>query len=372
MSRNELFEPGRYLAIPTVLLRSTTLSASAKLVWMALAGHLGPDGTEVWPSMTRLSRQTGLAKNTVLRAVEALKNASLIVVVRQTLGKSNIYRIMQPQAGLFDEKPAENQSGKPTGEASEKPAEPVEPDDYQSEKPTGGTPEEPAKKQSQNGTGPKMAPVPKRDSTGPKMAPEAVPKWDPKYLITTERTTPPLPPKGESGSGFSPKTKTEIIAQCETAHQKAFGKPLPAKWKQDIRREYVDGDAAALERIDATILLEAEKYRITKRWSCLGHGTVMQYLAHIDRIAEAKRQADAKRKTVADKTKAVEAAEAAEAHRRQIEAMEFFQSLPIFEREKHLDRIRGRPFAPLDRPDLMIQIAAIQAFSERDLLAITA
>ncbi len=341
MNRNELFEPGRYSSLPDVILRDPSLSASAKLVWMALAGHLGPSGTEVWPSMTRLSRMTGLGKNTVLRAVAALEDANLIVVKRQPSGKANLYRILQPQVGLFDEKSAANQSEKLTGRENP----PVE---------------KPDPKQSQNGTGAEMGPVPKCDPTSPKMGPEAVPKWDSKYCSSTERSTPPTP-KGEKekseGNGFSPKPKTkkQIVQQCETAHQKAFGKPLPAKWKRDIRLEYDDGDFAALERIDEAVMAEAEKYRAAKRWSCLGHGTVMQYLAHLDRKATAKHKKSADTQA--------QAAEQAEKDELEQCRLEHFRGLGQAQQEQHVAEVRRR-FPHMKDLDMIGRQAANAAWLE--------
>lgn len=320
MNRNELFEPGRYSSLPDVFLRDPTLAASAKLVWMALAGHLGPSGTEVWPSMTRLSRRTGLSRATVLRAVGDLEDAGLIAVRRQPSGKSNLYRILQPQAGPS------------------------------------------AEKQYQNDTGSKMTPVAECNPTGIKMTPEAVSKCNPKYCSSTERSTPPNP-KGEKtesgGTDFSPEQKTEtkaaMVRRIDAAHVEAFGKPLPAKWKRDIRLEFDDGDRAALERIDAAVLTEAEKYRRVKHWSCLGHGTVMQYLAHLDRKAAAKRKKSAK-------TKATEAEEAEKAELEQAK-MDHFQGLGQAKRQFYLDQAYQQ-FPHMKNPFMVVRQAAHAAWLE--------
>lgn len=331
-----LFEPGRYLSIPNVLLRSVGLTASAKLVWMALAGHLGPDGTEVWPSINRLAGMTGLERKTVIASVAALEAAGLILTIK-TAGRATRYRILQPQAGLFA--PAKT-------DVKNVPVRKT----YQSQKRTG----------TKNG----LRPVPKTDSN---------------YLSEVlKENTPPNPPQvpqgmlrtgGSGGGDFSSskktKTKEEIIRQIDTAHAKTFGKPLPAKWKRDVRLEYDDGDRASLERIDADVLREAEKYRAVKKWNCLSHATVMQYLAHLDRQAQAKRQGDANTKAQADAKAKADAEADAEVRRQQAEAMKFFQSLPVDDQERFIARVRDRPFAPVERPDLLNLQAASMAFGEK-------
>lgn len=98
--RAALFEPGRYTALPDVLLRRTDLAASAKLVWMALASHLGPTGMNVWPSITRLAGLTGLNRKTVIQAIAGLEAAELLLVARAR-GQPSRYRLLQPEAGLF-------------------------------------------------------------------------------------------------------------------------------------------------------------------------------------------------------------------------------------------------------------------------------
>ncbi len=331
MKRNELFEPGRYSSLPDVILRDPTLAASAKLVWMALAAHLGPNGTDVWPSMTRLSQWTGLSRDTVLRAIAALESAKLIVVLRQSLGKPNLYRILQPQVGQIDEKT--------DAESGENPSK------------------EPTEKQSQNATSSKMLPVAECHSTGSKMLPEVVAKCDSKYCICTERSTPPTPngEKAESGgNGFSPKTtKKQIVQQIDIAHGTAFGKKLPAKWKADIRREFDDGDRAALERIDAEVLRGAEKYRAAKRWSCLGHGTVMQYLADLDRTVNA-----ARKKIAQTQAQAAEQAEKTELEQAK---MDHYLNLEWQDRERYRDQV-CRQFPHMKAPDIIHRQAAHAAW----------
>ena len=76
--RKKLSEPGRYASIPHVLLARSGLPAAAKLVWMALAGHLREPGTAVWPSTARLARLTGLSKRTVIRSVRTLEDAGFV------------------------------------------------------------------------------------------------------------------------------------------------------------------------------------------------------------------------------------------------------------------------------------------------------
>lgn len=100
--RDSLFEPGRYLSCPLTIMAMVDLSASAKCVWMALAAHLGRDGSSAWPSVARLCRRTGQSRSTVLRCIEQLESLGLVAIER-SFGASNIYRLRQPEAGLFDD-----------------------------------------------------------------------------------------------------------------------------------------------------------------------------------------------------------------------------------------------------------------------------
>jgi len=101
VKRDELFQPGSYSSIADAILRRRDLTASAKLVWMALGKHVGVGRSEVWPSIARLSQLTGQARGTVLAAVKMLLGAGLVEVLRDP-GRHNRYRLLQPQAGLFD------------------------------------------------------------------------------------------------------------------------------------------------------------------------------------------------------------------------------------------------------------------------------
>lgn len=106
----KLFEPGRYAAIPYTILRLRGLTPGAKNVWQSLASHLGKDGSAPFPSMTRLASMTGQGRRTVVRQVGELESAALLAITR-TPGKSNRYRLLQPQAGLFDGPPGDARTG---------------------------------------------------------------------------------------------------------------------------------------------------------------------------------------------------------------------------------------------------------------------
>ena len=96
--RDNLFQPGRYYSMPHEIARRRDITPASKLVWQALAGHLGPDGTEVWPSATRLADLSGISRDSAIRSVRALRIKGLLEVLK-TPGKPNRYRLLQPEAG---------------------------------------------------------------------------------------------------------------------------------------------------------------------------------------------------------------------------------------------------------------------------------
>lgn len=224
--RSSLFHPGRYLSLPDVLLRRTDLAASAKLVWMALAGHLGPDGTEVWPSINRLARMTGLDRKTVLRDIAALEDAELLTLSRE-IGHVNRYRLLQPEAGLFDA--ASDQSEKATG----------------GKRPTTATSD-----QSQKGTSPKKGPVGNSHWTSPKKGPEPVPKRDSKYCISTVLSKSLL-----AGANDAP---------AKPSKKPARGPPKSlTTWSPQTHWSLDPRDRAVLQAAYPAVNIEAELARMT-------------------------------------------------------------------------------------------------------------
>ncbi|HUX01940.1 MAG TPA: helix-turn-helix domain-containing protein [Phycisphaerae bacterium] len=356
--RERLFEPGRYLSIPLTLASRADLTASAKLVWAALAAHLGPEGDAVWPSFSRLARMTGAGRRTVVRAVEELAGSDLIAIER-TEGRRNRYRLRQPAAGLF-----------------EPPIEPADP--------------------CQSGTGANLAPVPDCPHTSASLAPVPVPfcpdtsaNLAPEVLYGSTTTTPPPPPpagkhrprggpcatgdvpagrdanpspptqSSASGVAASGLTAEQILAVVDAAHREAFGGAgMPASWKRRIRREARQGDPAVLASVTAATIRTARRLaaeaRRTFGWGwVLRAATDARGAATLARGRRSGRRADREAKAVAEAARDAKAAEAAE----------HWRTLGPAERERFMERGRAMPGGR--RPELAEATAMALAWRAR-------
>lgn len=71
-----------------------SLTGQEKSVLVSLAGHLNHkrNGTEVWPSLSRLASLTGFSESTVRRALHKL-HALELIKIRSDNGKSNTYTV---------------------------------------------------------------------------------------------------------------------------------------------------------------------------------------------------------------------------------------------------------------------------------------
>jgi len=323
VNRTDLFQPGRYVALPDVLLRRPDLRPAAKCVWAALASHLGPDGTEVWPSINRLARLTGLHRDTIIIAIASLERAQLLIVDR-TPGRSSHYRILQPQAGLFA-------AADGSADRSEKP------------------------------TGRKNRPVGNPDDTGRKNRPPPVGNPDPPIKDCSEvlqELLPPNPPEGAS-SGHS---LDETTARIATAFQVAFRHGPTASWTRAITREYNHGDRARLAAIDADVL------RATKARCRQAHPPRRLNLARVlETIAETTEAAAAALATGSrEAQRAAEAAAATEASAAdRARRLETYRALPPEVREHYRTKAREMRFS--QKPELVETLAAFMAANDNAL-----
>jgi hypothetical protein len=328
-TRESLFEPGRYLSIPLVLLRRVDLTPAAKLVWIALAGHLRGDATQAWPSAARLAWMTGLARDTVMAAVAALEGHELLAVEKAS-GRSNVYRILQPEA-----------AGGERGGRSEKP------------------------------TGRKNPPVGKGDTTSRKNPPEPVGKTDTKYLSGTQGSNSPLTPQGgadcssAAAENTGPATAEQAVERVDAAWRKVFGEAmgLCSRDRRKVRRAWKAGDAW-LARVDVAAIRAGMKR--AKKADCeFGLGWVRKAIEASAAAAQAA--ADAEQAQGKAAAAAAEQA-AADQARRKAEAQaqrEYFASLPAEEQEAWRRKASARPFAS-KRADLLEVSAALLAWRERE------
>ncbi len=75
--------------IPNALLRCTTISATAKLVWARLAQFMGEHG-EAYPSLDTLAREVGASRRAVVNAIKELEEQKFIERVTPT-GQDRLY-----------------------------------------------------------------------------------------------------------------------------------------------------------------------------------------------------------------------------------------------------------------------------------------
>lgn len=344
--RPKLFEPGRYYGCPADLMADPNVRASAKLVWMALAGHLGPHGTAVWPSIPRLQALTGQSRMTVIRDLRSLEGLGYVDAER-TPGKVTRYRIRQPEAGLF------------------------------------------------SGTGTKMGRVPKRDGTGPKMGRDPSQSETRSTQTTTQGTNPPLPPRvagggeeepsGEQPNGKEPvaaeeaagrdagpwpqspaETAAQAIERAEAAYRDVFGPDagLTSRERRRIERGWTRGDRWWLARIDAEAVRAGRAKAAAKEGREFGLGWVQKAIAEQAATEQAKAKA-----TVIRKRAAEEAARQAEA-KQDVAAAQAEQADAERTHFDGLDEdVRQRFMAAarqanryIRRPDVLEQWAARQAW----------
>ena len=334
MKRIELLKPGEYAGTPLAVLARRDLTPTAKTVYTALVSHLSNGNEWVWPSVARLSEMTAAGRSAVKNAIHSLAHVGLIEVVQRP-GQSAWYRFLNPSGSESD--PQETKEPQATGL------------DYDPH-------------QVRNQPAPGQNPT----HTGPESDHELLKELNQEL---NQEPSPPSPPQagGNASGNFSPDPIRKITDRINAAHIEAFGRPLPAKWKRDIRDEINNGDGESLDRIDAAAILAAEKYRRKNGWSCLGHGTVMQYLANAARQLAEMAQKDAAVKAATAKMQAQASAEA-QARKRQAQAEAFFRNLTPYEQDEWFKRARAMPFAPITRPDLIAAQAASMAFTERESL----
>ena len=82
---------------PKALLARRDLSATAKLVYIALADRVGVNGY-TWAGIRTIARDVGCCHGTVQRALDDLESAGLLMVERRGCGRSHHYRVVGPSA----------------------------------------------------------------------------------------------------------------------------------------------------------------------------------------------------------------------------------------------------------------------------------
>ncbi len=94
-TKKDLLRRGQYESIPSVILADTGLTATAKLVYIALVSHLFHGKRAVWPSVERLAAMVGQSPSAVKGAIRLLSKKNLIHVQRRRRD-TNVYRFTIP------------------------------------------------------------------------------------------------------------------------------------------------------------------------------------------------------------------------------------------------------------------------------------
>jgi Helix-turn-helix domain len=90
------------------MILASDLGSSARLVALVLSTHMNRNGGSCYPSLTTLERETGLARKTVWKSIDALETAGLLTRERsrgrvtryRALGASGTYSVGAPGTQL--------------------------------------------------------------------------------------------------------------------------------------------------------------------------------------------------------------------------------------------------------------------------------
>ena len=88
--------------IPNWLLKQTTVSANAKLMYARLS-QFSDDNGRAWPRQSLLSKELGMNKRTAQRAIDVLVRLNLIKKVQRGINTSNLYTF--PEHPWMSQKP---------------------------------------------------------------------------------------------------------------------------------------------------------------------------------------------------------------------------------------------------------------------------
>jgi len=91
-SKSKLLSDGFTIA-PNRILRNKALTPYAKLAYTVLLSYAW-DKNYCFPSQERLAEDIGIAKRSVVKVIQELKQKKMIKVKKRGLGKPNIYYIL--------------------------------------------------------------------------------------------------------------------------------------------------------------------------------------------------------------------------------------------------------------------------------------
>src|SRR5688500_7500864 len=81
-----------FTAIPNYILRHPHISAGAKLAYFVLLSYAWQEGS-CFPGQERMALDMGCAKRSIVRYLQELQDAGLVVIKRRGLGQTNLYTL---------------------------------------------------------------------------------------------------------------------------------------------------------------------------------------------------------------------------------------------------------------------------------------
>ena len=379
MKRREILTRRQYAAIPKATLARTDLTASAKIVYASLIGHLFSDEADrAYPSTATLAQTAGIGRRTVIRALADLQTAGLITANTHP-GRPTVYTF--PAA---DRPPNEKPPGQKPQDAGANlahppaPRQPLEPDDGPSETDAKSAHPRPEEPESYWHTPPVILAHPRPEEPEPEMpgTPAKLPTtcaknggaYKEEERLKERSEEPPLPPRERIGpsqenpNGDGP-TLQETIEAIGDAYREATGRRMPGKWEAAIGREYDRGDREILGEMTAAAIRDAQRFAQERRLA-FAFGTVVLAIhqrplidASAFTAARAAEQAEALAATMAHLDSQRHEAEAG---RRQAE-LEYFRTLDPDTRHRWIDATAGRPGVSQCGPDALESLAAQRA-----------
>ncbi len=241
MNRRDILRPRQYAAIPKATLARTDLTASAKIVYTSLIGHLFSDAADrAYPSTTTLANTAGIGRRTVIRALSDLQAAGLIEAHSRP-GRVTVYTF--PAA---DGEPHEKPPGLPLDHTQAESAHPEQtgPESNRHAPPANMTPPSDA------------GPEPKKTTTPANMpATHAKSGLDHK---DEERSKVLLeePPSPSGGKG----DLSTVLQNLKTAYREATGRQMPASWTGPAKAEFTDGDRETITAITPAQIRAGQAY----------------------------------------------------------------------------------------------------------------
>ena len=95
---NQIFVPGLWAPFPIMAYRilAEAKQISAQRLLVCLVSHLGSEGMDVWPSYSLITKESGLSRGSIRRAILVLEEMGFLRVTKRRTGPQirNHYKIL--------------------------------------------------------------------------------------------------------------------------------------------------------------------------------------------------------------------------------------------------------------------------------------